>query len=486
MQDSIKLRPYQLALIQQTAQKVAASKRVIMCAPTGSGKTVIFSTIIGRHLEKDMFNRVLVLTHRTELFSQTIRAVARTGTTVTELVAGQKTGREHSECRCLIAMVETLKRRDTTQFGRFSLVIVDEAHRADFTPILEAFPDTPVIGATATPISASKKRPLKNYYHDIAISVGINDLIEAGYLARPHHYKAAFDGSALRKARGEYTGASQFEAMGNKIVYDNLVELWLNHAGGKKTIVFNINKEHTLAVNERFRQAGVRSTAILSGDPDRDAKIAAFQSGKIQVLNNCEIATTGFDVPDIECVVMNRATASLPLWLQCVGRGSRTAPGKTDFTILDFGGNIDRHGLWHAHRDWVDIFHNPAKAGENPAPHRECPECGALMFASARRCPECEHAMPGPKEIERQKVRGYLEKVGAGQIEGARIEQLSIQQLYHLEVAGKYKPSYVARVARTRGEQALREYARMKGYPSGWVWHQLRLPTGHANHVVRL
>ena len=480
----MKLRSYQSDLIRQTATALIRNKRVIMCAPTGSGKTVIFSEIIRRHLERDLFNRVLVLTHRTELFSQTLSAVVRTGTTVTELKAGMPTNRIHAECRCLVAMVETLKRRDLDQFGRFTLIIVDEAHRADFFPVLEHYPDAFIIGATATPISASKKKPLKGFYQDIALSVSITDLIEQGYLAKPVHYKAAFDDSNLRKRAGEYTSESQFASMSNHVQYENLVQLWQNHAGGKKTIIFNINQQHTREVDDMFRRQGVRSTALLSGDKNRDAKVSAFKSGEITVLNNCEIATTGFDIPGIECVVINRATASLPLWLQMVGRGSRIAPGKSQFEILDFGGNIDRHGLWHLDRDWKQIFWNPKKAGLNPAPHRECIGCGALLLASTRTCEYCGATQPTPEETERKRVLGYLEKVGADDVEGRHIDDLTITELYHLELAGKYKPSYVARVARTRGE--LSEYARLKDYKPGWIKHQKGMGVGYTNYKVKL
>src|SRR5690625_6329863 len=96
-----------------------------------SGKSFVFSNIIARHLKADIFNRVLVLTHRTELFSQSVKAVVQAGTTVTELKSGVKTSRTHAECRCLVAMVETMKRRDLTKFGEFTLIIIDEAHRAD-------------------------------------------------------------------------------------------------------------------------------------------------------------------------------------------------------------------------------------------------------------------------------------------------------------------------------------------------------------------
>lgn len=482
----LQLRNYQKELINQTAKKLFERQRVIMCAPTGSGKTIIFSEIIKRHLEKDMFNRVLVLTHRTELFSQSVKAVVSTGIGVTEIKAGMKTDREHAECRCLVAMVETIKRRSIKQFGKFSLIIIDEAHRADFNKIIESYPNTNVIGATATPLSASKKKPLKNYYNDIAISVGIQDLIHQGFLSTPRHFKAQFDDSKLKVRGGEFTMASQFETMNEKIVYENHVELWKHHAGSKKTIVFNVNKEHTIETTNRFKLEGIEAEYILSGDKDRESKMNAFRRGDLQVLLNCEIATTGFDIPDIECVDINRATQSLPLWLQMCGRGSRIARNKKEFIILDFGGNIDRHGMWHTPYDWRQIFFNPKKAGENPAPHKECDNCGALLLASLSKCPECGETQPTQQEKEIEKVRGYLEEVGVSHVEGTHIDDLSINELFHLEVCGRYKSSYVSRVARTRGASHLSEYAKLKGYKAGWIKYQLELETGYNNYKVRL
>src|SRR5690625_991451 len=486
MEAHMKPRLYQSNLMNSLAKELAKYKRVICQLITGGGKTFIFSTVISKHLQKDVFNRVLVLTHRVEIFSQTVSSIAGVGVTVTELKAGQKTKRIHSEARCLVAMVETYKRRKVKDFGKFSMIIVDECHRRDFEPILKKYPDCYVIGVTATPISSSKKHPLKNVYNSIVTGPSFDDLINQGYLAKPRHYKADFDDSDLKIRGGEYTSQSQYETFNNKIHYDNLVDLWESHAGDKKTIVFNINQEHTRHVDEMFKSKNVKSTSILSGDKDRFEKIEQFKKGEIQVLNNCEIFTMGFNVPDVECIVLNRATQSLPLYLQMIGRGARVTQAKDEFTVLDFGGNIDRHGLANIDRDWKQIFWNPGIAGENPAPHRECEECGWLMFASIRICPGCGAVQPTPEQKEAERVRGYLEEVGATHIEGAHIDDLSISELYHLEKTGKYKPSYIARVARTRGEDALAEYAKMKGYSNKWLFYQSKLPKGYNNYRVRL
>jgi superfamily II DNA or RNA helicase len=485
----MQLRSYQKHAIIKAAKACAAHKRIILQAPTGSGKTFMFSCIIERHLQKDVFNRVLVLTHRKELFEQTRGTIKTiTGIQPAVLKAGMKIGPIHSSAPILMGMVETVKRRKFEELGEFTMCVVDEAHRGDFNIILGKLPpECYVIGATATPLASSKTNPLKNWYNDIVCSTDIQQLVQSGWLATPLHYKASFQDKGLRRRRGEFTNQTQFEKLGNNTVYENMVELWKKYAAGKKTLVFNINKEHTRQVTKKFREAGIASTDLLSGDNQRDSKLEAFKAGDITVLNNCQIATMGIDIPSIECVLINRATASLPLWLQMCGRGSRTHDGKDSFIILDFGGNIDRHGMWHQPRNWKDIFYNPPEKSERPAPMKECPKCGALNFGGASRCQVCGHKFPTDRQKEKQKVIGYLEKVEKDYIIGKHVRELSMEELVALEKSGIYKSSFIARVARTRGSQALKEYAELKGYQPGWVFHQQSInSTGYNNYKVKV
>lgn len=477
------LREYQKQIVKATAKACGAHKRVIMQAPTGSGKTVTFAEIIKRHLKQGQFNRVLVSTHRQELFAQTAKYFDQPAT----LQGGDKIKPIHSTAPVLMTMIETLKRRDFSKLGKFTLAVFDEAHRADFDKILDKLPNsTYVLGATATPLSASKKYPLKNKYNSIVSEISIPELIKQGYLAAPIHYKADFDDAGLRTRGGEFTSETQTEKLSGKIQFSNLVDMWQEHAAGKKTLVFNVNKKHTIEVDKQFKEAGIKSTHLLSGDPRRKAKLDAFRAGEITVLNNCEIATTGLDVPGIECVIINRATKSLPLWLQMLGRGSRMAPGKDSFTILDLGGNIDRHGMWHLKRDWTDIYNNPPKPGESPAPMKSCPKCDAILFGGASKCQFCGYAFPSPAEQERQKVIGYLEKVGHEDVIGKNMNQLSVTELIALEKSGKYKPSYVWRILRTRGGEELQKYAKIKDYAPGWIHHQSKMGTGFKNYKVKV
>jgi superfamily II DNA or RNA helicase len=479
----LELRPYQLNLIKQTGKLLTKHNRVIMCAPTGSGKTVMFSSIIARHLERDLFNRVLVLTHRTELFAQTIRAIIKAGTTVAELKAGTKTTREHSETRCVVAMVETLKRRKELP-GEFSLVICDEAHRADFAPIIAKLPPSAlVLGATATPVSASKKHPLNQTYQDIAVSVDIPALIEQGYLARPRTYKAQFDESQLITRLGEFTDESQIEALGTKMAFTNLVQLWQKHAGELKTLVFCVNKAHTIETCQAFRNAGVKSEYVLSGDKERERKFSDFKSGQIQVLVNCEIATTGTDIPEIECILVYRSTKSEPLWMQMVGRGARVIPGvKERFIILDFGGNVDRNGRWEEYRDWNYIFHNPKKYRPGVAPIKECKQCEAIIPASVSICPECGTIQPNREEEERKELIAELVEVAGRNLFGLKISELTVRELIECEKRNILKPSLVWRIVRTDGK--LEQYWHARGHHKGWFYRQLSEPRGYTNYTL--
>lgn len=240
-----------------------------------------------------------------------------------------------------------------------------------------------------------------------------------------------------------------------------------------KTIVFNVNIAHTENMTQAFRKAGISSECVTSNTPkaERDMILSAFRQGAFQVLNNCGILTTGYDEPSIECVVMNRATKSLPLWLQCCGRGSRVIDGvKSEFTVLDFGMNHDQHGLWAEARRWT--IAPPRKKAERAAPVKECPECQSIVFASARTCRYCGHVFPfDAKELE----QGQMVEVGPktpDDLIGRKISSLTIEELARVQLSKRYKPSFCWRVARSHGREGIRRYGEIFKYSRGWVYRQ--------------
>jgi superfamily II DNA or RNA helicase len=390
----MQLRTYQLHAVDQIRAAFKDTKRVVLCLPTGAGKTVVFSEIVRRVLEKG--NKVAIITHRRELLSQ----------------AGKLN-------RCNILMVETLNnqiKRGVVNLADYDLLVIDEAHIGNFSKILEGFGGF-VIGATATPVS---KPPMAQRYGKLIDSVSISDLIEEGYLCTPKTYAMhPVDTSKLASRMGEFTAQSLNDAFNRPQVYDGVVHEFCRKWADKKAIVFCVNIEATKATWLQFMlKLGLeRVYQVHSEQPtELRAKIMAdFIASKDGILVNCGIATTGFDCPDIEVVVVNRATQSVALWLQMVGRGSRPCAGKSEFTILDFGENVHRLGFWQEPRDWGKAFEGVEKKGTGVAPVKDCPCCSAVLYASARFCEFCGEIF---QTEAKQATEGVLQEMAYDKLSG--------------------------------------------------------------------
>jgi hypothetical protein len=310
---------------------------------------------------------------------------------VQKVVAGMKT---IPPARVYVAMVESAHKR-LDLFQNIGMVIVDECHIGNFTKVIDHFKDQYIIGFTATPLAAKKTNPLRNYFDDIVCGIDIPDLIEDGFLCPEQTYSSSsiVERAKLKMKAGEFDQA-QMGAMYKEPKYiDTTLKAYQKHSLGRKTIIFNCNVEHSMAVNAAFISAGFNSRHLDATSEDRAETLQWFANTPDAILNNIGIATTGFDQPDIETVIVNKATASMPLWLQMCGRGARPHPIKLAFTIIDLGGNCMTHGSWAASRNWEDIFHNPKKPGAGVAPVKECPTCEALLHTSKMEC-YCGHIFP--------------------------------------------------------------------------------------------
>lgn len=383
------LRPYQERFINNIAARLVNAKRVVAQLATGGGKTVCFAAICERFTQRNSTD-ILILVHREELLKQASRAIPLPTQPV---VAGMRT---IPAARVYVAMVETAYKR-LDKFSNIGLVIVDECHIGNFTKVIEHFKDQYIIGFTATPLAARKSYPLKDCFNDIVCGIDIPELIEQGYLCPEMTFSASqiVDRAKLKMKAGEFDQAQMAAAYKNPQYIQTTLNAYRQHALGSKTIIFNCNVEHSQAVNAAFLEAGFNSRHLDADSPDRAEILQWFANTPDAILNNIGIATTGFDQPDIETVIVNKATASMPLWLQMCGRGARPFAGKLAFTIIDLGANCTTHGLWSSPRDWERIFTNPKKPGDGVAPVKECPECNSLLHAAVRMCPPpCGYVFP--------------------------------------------------------------------------------------------
>ena len=448
----MQLRTYQLHAVDQIRAAFKDTKRVVLCLPTGAGKTVVFSEIVRRVLEKG--NKVAIITHRRELLSQ----------------AGKLN-------RCDILMVETLNnqiKRGVVNLADYDLLVIDEAHIGNFSKILEGFGGF-VIGATATPVS---KPPMAQRYGKLIDSVSISDLIEEGYLCTPKTYAMhPVDTSKLASRMGEFTAQSLNDAFNRPQVYDGVVHEFCRKWADKKAIVFCVNIEATKATWLQFMlKLGLeRVYQVHSEQPtELRAKIMAdFIASKDGILVNCGIATTGFDCPDIEVVVVNRATQSVALWLQMVGRGSRPSAGKSEFTILDFGENVHRLGFWQEPRDWGKAFEGVEKKGTGVAPVKDCPCCSAVLYASARFCEFCGEIF---QTEAKQATEGVLQEMAYDKLSGRYLYDIAKTpaDLWELKSRKGYKQAFIERVLYFANYRELQKFWRGKGYTEGYTNRRMR------------
>ena len=481
----MQLRPYQAQSVTELSQGFKDHQRQILCLPTGGGKTIVFSDIVEKAAKRGTVT--LVLTDRTELFKQTIKALAKFNI-VTEEISPKKK-HVYMQATVYVGMVETLKRRkQLLDELPIELIICDEAHKQNFNKILDAFPDAYVIGATATPIG----KHLYKYYNNIVHTVDVPELVDNGYLVPCKPFQMVDDFSDLEKKSGnDFTTESLGNHFQKTTVYDGVVQWWKQKAMGKKTIVFNCSIEHSEAVTEHFKQAGISAESITSKTSPEERKriLSAFANNSFSVLNNCGILTTGYDEPTIGCVILNRATESLPLFLQMIGRGSRLIDGSTgflptreerlfsiassskpNFTVLDFGGNHDRHGLWSEAREWSLEKPKRKKAGVQVAPVKTCPQCEAMLMVQAKECDFCQYVFP---ENDRElKQGGVMQEMTVSDYEGQQISALSVDDLINLQNLKKYKSAYIWRIIRSMGIDALKEYTKKKEYKKGWYIKQ--------------
>ncbi|SCY09530.1 DEAD/DEAH box helicase [Flavobacterium caeni] len=332
--------------------------------PTGGGKTVIFSEIVRRYLSKHD-KKVVVLTHRIELCKQTSKMLDGFGVTNKIINSKVKELPDQNEYSCFVAMVETLKNRindEKLRLDNIGLVIIDEAHYNSFRKLLHSFRNSFILGVTATPLSSNIKLPMNQNYDELIVGDTIRSLIEKGFLAEATTYSYDVGLTSLKVGiNGDYTVKSSDDLYSNMVMQEKLLHAYTEKSLGKKTLIFNNGINTSLYVYDTFREAGfdIRHLDNTSSAEDRREILQWFKKTPDAVLTSVGILTTGFDEPTVESIILNRATKSLTLYFQMIGRGSRKLPGKDKFTVIDLGNNAARFGLWDAPLDWQHIFKAP-------------------------------------------------------------------------------------------------------------------------------
>jgi len=477
----IRLYPYQNTLVSRIRESMAAGhKSIVVQSPTGSGKTVIFSYIVSEMLKRG--KRALIITDRIELLNETGGTLSEFGIHAAEIVAGHR--REPDTGNVFIAMSETLRRRVGKWprfFRSFDVVIVDEIHRQGFNWTAGQFTGY-VLGFTATPVRSGKMRQLGADYADLILGPQVPELIRDGFLVPDRYYGVkGVDMDGVRvSSLGDYREDDMFNRYDKREIYTGAVDNWRRICQGSMTLGFGVNIIHVARLAAEFNAAGVGArfvTSDLSPESEhfeewrelrrlyggeRGAVLAAWRRREFPVLFNAGILTTGYNVREVETILISRSTVSLPLWLQILGRGSRTYPGKQYFNVLDFGDNSSRLGYYNQMREW-SLWHKQSKGGGAP-PVKECKKCKCYVFATLRECPFCGYVFPVEKTVKVAELVAVDYTAEVPQ----RSPYLELER--RAEERG-YKHGWViTQILLREGRDGLWAYAREKGYKAGWVW----------------
>ena len=367
------LYDYQLADLNKIFEVMEATPdnfNLLYQLPTGGGKTVIFSEIVRRYI-KNHDKKVVILTHRIELCKQTSKML--TSFDVQNKVINSKVKElpDQDQYKCFVAMVETLNNRLNDKKLRLEdigLVIIDEAHYNSFRKLFKFFENCFILGVTATPLSSNIKLPMKDNYQKLIVGDDISTLIKNGFLSEAELYNFDVELNTLRIGiNGDYTVKSSETLYTNSYMLNKLVFAYEEMSKGKKTLIFNNGINTSKEVYYAFKRAGykVRHLDNTCTKQERKDILKWFKNTPDGILTSVSILTTGFDEPTVESVILNRATRSLTLYFQMIGRGSRILNSKKSFLVLDLGNNVIRFGPWNQHVDWQHIFKYPDLYLEN-------------------------------------------------------------------------------------------------------------------------
>ena len=475
----IELRPYQSLNVMQLRQQFVHHPRVMYQAGTGSGKTVVANSIMQAAAAKG--NYCWFIAHRRELIEQTAEKLVRDcGANPGIIMAGY---RPELHKQIQVGSIDTLRerfiKRDKLKVMHPpKLIIIDEAHRAlakTYRDLVAMFPDAYVLGLSATPIR-SDGRGLGHMFDSMVTAPSVQELIDMGFLVKPRYFTGATaDLEGVDIQNYDYARAQLQRRMMDVDLRGDVVEQWLRHGEGRKTIVFASGVRHSIALQKDFEDAGIRAAHIDAKTPLRDRHdiIRDFRnSDKYQVITNCMILTEGFDCPEVGCVSLACPTRIISKYLQMGGRCLRPhePSGKKDCIIIDHAGSVLEHGFLEDPVPWAldtdgRITDRIPEVREHMERQFECRECGCV-FAGRVRCPECgtrlevqgEELIATPEELI-EITRGQM---GAKAADEQKTYTMAQKQRFYSELL-RY----------ASGDNPSR-----KTYKEGWISHTYRAKFG--------
>lgn len=422
-----------------------------------TGKTIVMAEIARRTTKNN--NRVMFLIHRKEVLDQAVKTFKEQDVKMNLTTMG---------------MVQTLTRR-VDKLAVPNVILVDEAHHAlakSYQRILKQFPKAIVLLFTATPHRTGRTQ-LDQIADDIIVGQSIHELTDKGFLAPFRYFQPPndFDSKLLkRSSTGDFTNESMQEAMSTKI-FGHIVKQYKRIADGMQAVVYTYSIDSAVEIARKFNSEGISATEVdgTTSKEKRDLAVRKFREQEIKILVNVNLFTEGVDLPNVDCVIMARPTASLALYLQFSMRCLNPRPGKTAI-IIDHANNFKQFGYPDDDRDWKQAIKSGKQKSKSLLTDPglsiiTCDYCFAVVKASEvkdGKCPICGK----PIKVHKAKPVSDVDLV-----EATKDRQKLIHEIVHSnllkEVANK-------NVSELHTMKELQAYGKLHGYKKGWSFYMAK------------
>lgn len=409
--------------------------------PTAGGKTPVMASIC-KDAVGQWNGRVLILAHVKELLEQAAEKLQSICPEVRFGIYSAGLKRRDTENAVILASIQSVYKR-ACELDAFDLILVDEVHlippegdgmyRQFLADSRKVNPQARIVGFTATPFrmkSGSICTP-DGFLNTICYEVGVRELIRDGYLC-PLITKAGqtrIEVGSLHIRGGEFV-ADEVENLMDQaaLVHAACSEIVEQTRHRRACLIFASGIQHGEHVVNVLKEQHAIECGFVTGETsndERNSQLERFRAGSLKYLCNVNVLTTGFDAPNIDCVALVRPTMSPGLYYQMVGRGFRLHPGKTDCLVLDFGGNVLRHGP-------VDQIRRTehSATGTGPAPVKECPACHSIIAAGYARCPDCDFVFPPPQRTQHEATASNA-GILSGQVSTAKYDVKDVLYSVH-------------------------------------------------------
>ena len=405
MSSQVKLRPYQQQTIDELRKLYASGeRRALVWLMTGLGKSLIMCHIAKTGLEKG--HKTLFIMRRKTLIHQMRDNLVDKVEIYPEIIMGAAAQLPNATDQVLVTSVDTLLRRKALlpTLHQYRIIQVDECqdcsserYKALLGDILNDDPDKFIVGFTATPYHIGNKG--HGFFENIVRTITPAQARDQGYLVPIRGYcPSIIDTTGIATMAGDFDQKALAKRASEAKIVADIVETYQKYGEGKSALVFAVNVAHSKLLAEQFNKASIKGVHADADTPLEERKqiIQDFVSGKIQIITNVNIWSTGVDVPSIECIVFARPTQSKVLFFQALGRGLRTSPGKDSLLLLDHTQNFALLGSPYSDHpaDMEDRPKGARASASGPQLFRQCPNCFYLCPVTAKACEACGNDFP--------------------------------------------------------------------------------------------